>query len=145
MSPRGIFNKTHLLSLDIIYLGPGRRCSGTGACCRSRPRARAVGDLSAEGSGLRARQTKGGPHAPEIPTPTPAVNLSSTSKPSPTASNERGVFSFCRQGRARRPSSRESNFVVCFGRCDRKKSLNLPRRCLAKCVTTSMRTGGRNM
>ena len=24
---------------------------------------------------MRARQTKGGPHAPEIPTPTPAVNL----------------------------------------------------------------------
>ena len=33
------------------------------------------GRLSAQGSGLRARQTKGGPHAPEIPTPTPAVNL----------------------------------------------------------------------
>ena len=31
-------------------------------------------DLSAQGSGLRARQTKGSPHAPEIPTPTPAVN-----------------------------------------------------------------------
>ena len=31
--------------------------------------------LSAQGSGLRARQTKGSPHAPEIPTPTPAVNL----------------------------------------------------------------------
>ena len=24
---------------------------------------------------MRARQTKGGTHAPEIPTPTPAVNL----------------------------------------------------------------------
>ena len=24
---------------------------------------------------MRARQTKGSPHAPEIPTPTPAVNL----------------------------------------------------------------------
>ena len=32
-------------------------------------------DLSAQGSGLRARQTKGSPHAPEISTPTPAVNL----------------------------------------------------------------------
>ena len=32
-------------------------------------------DLSAQGSGLRARQTKGSPHAPENPTPTPAVNL----------------------------------------------------------------------
>ena len=53
----------------------GRRCSGTGARWRARPRARAADDLSAEGSGLRARQTKGGPHAPEIPTPTPAVNL----------------------------------------------------------------------
>ena len=36
---------------------------------------RAADDLSAEGSGLRQRQTKGGPHAPELPTPTPAVNL----------------------------------------------------------------------
>ena len=52
-----------------------KTCSGTGARCRARPRARAADDLSAEGSGLRARQTKGGPHAPEIPTPTPAVNL----------------------------------------------------------------------
>ena len=41
----------------------------------ARPRARAADDLSAQGSGLRARQTKGGSHAPEIPTPTPAVNL----------------------------------------------------------------------
>ena len=32
-------------------------------------------DLSAHGSGLRARQTKGSPHAPEKLTPTPAVNL----------------------------------------------------------------------
>ena len=32
-------------------------------------------DLSAQGSGLRARQTKGSPHAPEKLTPTPAVNL----------------------------------------------------------------------
>ena len=32
-------------------------------------------DLSARGSGLRARQTKGSPHAPENLTPTPAVNL----------------------------------------------------------------------
>ena len=31
-------------------------------------------DLSAQGSGLRARQTKGSPHAPEELTPTPAVN-----------------------------------------------------------------------
>ena len=49
--------------------------SGTGARCRARPRARAADDLSAKGSGLRARQTKGGLHAPEISTPTPAVNL----------------------------------------------------------------------
>ena len=50
-----------------------------GARSVARPRARAADDLSAEGSGLRARQTKGvsqgGPHAPEIPTPTPAINL----------------------------------------------------------------------
>ena len=39
------------------------------------PRARAADDLSGQGSGLRARQAKGGSHAPEIPTPTPAVNL----------------------------------------------------------------------
>ena len=32
-------------------------------------------DLSAQGTGLRARQTKGSPHAPEELTPTPAVNL----------------------------------------------------------------------
>ena len=32
-------------------------------------------DLSAQGSGLRARQTKGSPHAPEKLTPMPAVNL----------------------------------------------------------------------
>ena len=31
--------------------------------------------LSAQGSGLRPRQTKESPHAPEIATPTPAVNL----------------------------------------------------------------------
>ena len=47
----------------------------TGRRCSSRPRARAADDMSAEGSGLRAHQTQGGPHAPEIPTPTPAVNL----------------------------------------------------------------------
>ena len=63
----------------------GRRCSGTGARCRARPRARAADDLSAEGSGWRARQTKGGPacarnsHSERriptpIPTPTQAVN-----------------------------------------------------------------------
>ena len=56
------------------------RCQKTssveGARSVARPRARAADDLSAEGSGVRARQTaKGGPHAPEIPTPTPAVNL----------------------------------------------------------------------
>ena len=39
-----------------------KTCSGTGACCGARPRVRAADDLSAEGSGLRARQTKGGPH-----------------------------------------------------------------------------------
>ena len=49
--------------------------SGAGARGSARPRARAADDLSAQGSGLRARQTKGGSHAPEIPTPTPAVNL----------------------------------------------------------------------
>ena len=32
-------------------------------------------DLSAQGSGLRTRQTKGSPHAPEERPPTPAVNL----------------------------------------------------------------------
>ena len=32
-------------------------------------------DLSTQVSGLRARQTKGSPHAPEKLTPTPAVNL----------------------------------------------------------------------
>ena len=41
----------------------------------ARPRARAADDLSAEGSGLRARQTKGSPHAPEKPAPPPAVGL----------------------------------------------------------------------
>ena len=46
-----------------------------GARGSARPRARAADDLSGQGSGLRARQTKGGSHAPEIPTPTPAVNL----------------------------------------------------------------------
>ena len=55
------------------------RCQKTssvaGARGTARPRARAADDLSAKGSALRARQTKGGPHAPEIPTPTPAVNL----------------------------------------------------------------------
>ena len=45
------------------------------ARCIARSRARAADDLSAQGSGLRARQTKGSSHAPEIPTPTPAVNL----------------------------------------------------------------------
>ena len=52
--------------------------SGAGARGIARPRARAADDLSAQGSGasgLRARQTKGGSQAPEIPTPTPAVNL----------------------------------------------------------------------
>ena len=34
-----------------------------------------AGDRSAQGSGLRARQTKRSPHAPEKLTPTPAVNL----------------------------------------------------------------------
>ena len=42
---------------------------------RSWPRAGLADYLSAQGSGLRTRQTKGSPHAPEIPTPTPAVNL----------------------------------------------------------------------
>ena len=40
---------------------------------RSWPRARSADYLSAQGSGLRARQPKGSPHAPEMPTPTPAV------------------------------------------------------------------------
>ena len=34
-----------------------------------------MADLGAHSSGLRARQTKGSPHAPENPTPTPVVNL----------------------------------------------------------------------
>ena len=55
------------------------RCQKTssvaGARGIARPRARAADDLSAQGSGLRARQAKGGAHAPEIPTPTPAINL----------------------------------------------------------------------
>ena len=55
------------------------RCQKTSsvarACGIARPRARAADDLSAQGSGSSARQTKGGSHAPEIPTPTPAVNL----------------------------------------------------------------------
>ena len=38
-------------------------------------RAGVADDLSAEGSGLRARQTKRSPHVPEKFTPTPAVNL----------------------------------------------------------------------
>ena len=41
----------------------------------ARPRARAADDLSAQGRGLCARQAKGSSHAPEIPTPTPAINL----------------------------------------------------------------------
>ena len=49
------------------------RCQKTssvaGARGIARPRARAADDLSAQGSGLRARQAKGGSHAPEIPTP----------------------------------------------------------------------------
>ena len=55
------------------------RCQKTssvaGACSVARPRARAADDLSAQGSGLCARQAKGSSHAPEMPTPTPAVNL----------------------------------------------------------------------
>ena len=55
------------------------RCQKTssvaGARGIARPRARAADDLSAQGSGLCARQAKGSSHAPEIPTPTPAVNL----------------------------------------------------------------------
>ena len=46
-------------------------------------------DLSAQGSGLRARQTKRSPHAQEERTPTPAVNLKSTSTSSPRAWKER--------------------------------------------------------
>ena len=64
------------------------RCQKTssvaGARGTARPRARAADDLSAQGSGLRARQTKGGPHAPEVPTPTPvmmAVNLEAVATP----------------------------------------------------------------
>ena len=45
------------------------RCQKTssvaGARGIARPRARAADDLSAQGSGLRARQAKGGSHAPE--------------------------------------------------------------------------------
>ena len=55
------------------------RCQKTssvaGARGIARPRARAADDLSAQGSGLCARQAKGSSHAPEIPTPTPTVNL----------------------------------------------------------------------
>ena len=55
------------------------RCQKTssvaGARGIARPRARAADDLSAQGSGLCARQAKGSSHAPEIPTPTQAVNL----------------------------------------------------------------------
>ena len=55
------------------------RCQKTssvaGARGIARPRARAADDLSAQGSGLCARQAEGSSHAPEIPTPTPAVNL----------------------------------------------------------------------
>ena len=49
--------------------------SVAGASDIARPRARAADDLSAQGSGLCARQSKGSSHAPEIPTPTPAINL----------------------------------------------------------------------
>ena len=55
------------------------RCQTTSSVARAssvaRPMARAADDLSAQGSGLCARQAKGSSHAPEIPTPTPAVNL----------------------------------------------------------------------
>ena len=55
------------------------RCQKTssveGARSVARPRARAADDLSAQGSGLCARQAQGSLHAPEIPTPTPAINL----------------------------------------------------------------------
>ena len=55
------------------------RCQKTssvaGARGIARPRARAADDLSAQGRGLCARQAKGSSHAPEIPTPTPAINL----------------------------------------------------------------------
>ena len=55
------------------------RCQKTSSVAgvrgRAGPRARAADDLSAQGSGLCARQAKGSSHAPEIPTPTPAVNL----------------------------------------------------------------------
>ena len=47
------------------------RCQTTSsvarACSVARPRARAADDLSAQGSGLCARQSKGSSHAPEIP------------------------------------------------------------------------------
>ena len=55
--------------------GRGSTSSVAGARSVARPRARAADDLSAQGSGLCARQAKGSSHAPEIPTPTPAVNL----------------------------------------------------------------------
>ena len=41
---------------------------------------------------LRARQTKGGPHAPENPTPTPAVNLRVNIEGLAKASKKRVVF-----------------------------------------------------
>ena len=41
----------------------------------SRPRVRVADYLSAQGSGFRARQTKGSPHVPENSTTTPAANL----------------------------------------------------------------------
>ena len=49
--------------------------SVAGARGIARPRARAADDLSAQGSSLCTRQAKGSSHAPEIPTPTPAINL----------------------------------------------------------------------
>ena len=49
--------------------------SVAGARGIARPRARAADDLSAQGSDLCARQAKGSSQAPEIPTPTPAINL----------------------------------------------------------------------
>ena len=46
-----------------------------GGAPRSWPRASFADNLSVQGCGLRTRQTKGSPHAPENPTPTPAVSL----------------------------------------------------------------------
>ena len=47
----------------------------SGGCAQRSAAESEGGRLSAQGSGLCARQAKGSSHAPEIPTPTPAVDL----------------------------------------------------------------------